>query len=155
MAQNINILCPISPDRINENVARVAAFYTIALSVIGLATGSYLLFFALGIDFALRSFTPGDSSPIRRISKLTAQLLSLGQKPTDAAPKKFAAGVGLAFSFAIAILFALQLPTTALILGAVLLFCAALEGFVGFCVGCMVYSALVVPFLKKSTTQRP
>jgi Domain of unknown function (DUF4395) len=77
MAQNINITCPVSPDRINEYVARVAAFYVIALSIVGLITSSWLLFLVLAIDFALRSFTSGDSSPIRRVSKATAQAKSL------------------------------------------------------------------------------
>ncbi len=149
MAQNIQVICPVSPDRINEYAARVAAFYVIALSIFGLAIGSWLLFLALSIDFALRSFTAGDSSPIRWVSKATVQALGIGNKPTDAAPKKFAAGVGFAFSLAIATLLALQLKTAALAIAAVLLFCAALEGFLGFCVGCIVYSALVVPFLKK------
>jgi Domain of unknown function (DUF4395) len=149
MAQNINITCPVSPDRINEYVARVAAFYVIALSIVGLITSSWLLFLVLAIDFALRSFTSGDSSPIRRVSKATAQALGLGQKPTDAAPKKFAAGVGFAFAATIAVLLALQLPTAALAVAAVLLLCAALEGFLGFCVGCVVYSVLVAPFLNK------
>ena len=150
MAQNINIICPISADRVNENVARVGAFFVILLTLAGLFTGFWPLFFALGADFALRSFTSGELSPIRFAAKWTAkQVLNLGEKPTDAAPKKFAAGVGVAFSLAIGLLLLLQWNTAALVVGGILLTCAALESFLGFCVGCVVYTALVVPFLKK------
>ena len=43
------------------------------------------------------------------------------------------------FSLSIAIAQSLHHPTVALALGSVLSLCAALEAFLGFCVGCKVY----------------
>ncbi|MEZ4926006.1 MAG: DUF4395 domain-containing protein [Saprospiraceae bacterium] len=140
--------CPISPDRVNENVARITAFYVILISLLGFITNSAIVFLLLGIDFAIRSFSSGESSPIRFLAKLSARMLNVPAKLTDAAPKKFAAGVGLVFAFVIGLALYAGFPTAAFIAGAILLVCAGLEGFFGFCVGCVVYAKLIAPFLK-------
>ncbi|MCC7467168.1 MAG: DUF4395 family protein, partial [Saprospiraceae bacterium] len=66
-----------------------------------------------------------------------------------AAPKKFAAGIGMVFAFAIAGSLFLQWTWTAGILSGVLLFCALLESALSYCVGCVVY-ALLQRFLLKA-----
>jgi hypothetical protein len=68
--------------------------------------------------------------------------LKIKNKPTDRAPKRFAAGVGLIFTIGILILALLHLGTATVIVTAVLLIFAFLESFVGFCAGCYIYSIL-------------
>src|ERR1700722_6519262 len=128
MSQRIVVSCPISPDRINENVARTAAFFVISFALPGLYLRNPFIFALLAIDFALRAFTNGNYSLIKFGSKQIVNILEIKQKPADAAPKKFAAGLGVFFSLLIGALLLLGLSLAANITGAVLLFCAVLEG---------------------------
>jgi len=149
MQDTINISCPVSTERINENVTRVAAFYVIIITIIAIWFNSYIIIFLLAADFAFRAFTNGNASVIKFLSKQTAHLLNIPQKPTDAAPKKFAAGVGMAFCTGIGCLLLLNAVTAASLVAGVLLFCALLEGAAGICLGCIVYTLFVLPFTKK------
>lgn len=149
MAEINNITCPVSAERINENVARIAAAYVILTSIAAIVLDNYLLMALLGVDFAIRAFTNGYASPVRFIALQTAALLNVKNKPVDAAPKKFAAGVGVVFCAAIALLQYAGLITAAWVVGLLLLICALLESAFGICVGCIVYTLLVVPFMKK------
>lgn len=150
-----NLACPISSDRLDQNTARVVAFFVIAISVVALYLNSWLLFVLLGADFALRAFGLRRFSPLRWIAKWLTTRLGIPEKLTDAAPKQFAAGVGLFFSLGIAALLALSLVLPAQALAGVLLLCALLEGALGFCVGCLVYSTLVLPFLRNKPEKLP
>lgn len=149
MAEITNITCPVSAERINENVARTAAAYVIILSITGIAADNYLLIALLCVDFAIRAFTKGYASPVRFMALQTVSLLNIKNKPVDAAPKKFAAGVGMVFCAAIAALLYAGLTTAAWVMGGILLICALLESAAGICVGCIVYTLLVLPFIKQ------
>jgi len=143
-----NISCPVSAERINENTARTAALIAIVIASTGAWLNSYVLFILLAADFALRSFTNGNASPVRFLAKQIVQLLHIPNKPTDAAPKKFAAGVGFVFCLVIAIFQLAGLTTAAIVTAGVLLLCALLEGAAGICLGCIVYTFAVLPFIK-------
>lgn len=142
--------CPISLEKVNDSVVRLGAFLTICLSILGLYTENSLLFGVLGLDFALRVFSLSRFSPTITIAKLLVPLLNLPKHLVDAAPKKFAAGVGFVFCGLIAVFLSAQWFRTADFLGGILLICASLEAFLGYCVGCQVYSWFVVPFLRKN-----
>ena len=142
MSGSNTVVCPISTERINENVVRLVALLVITVTLLGLLTGSWLVFLLLAVDFGLRAFSSGFYSPLRQIAQWIAQKSSLGVKLTDAAPKKFAAGIGLVFGFSIALAFTLNWDAIATGLSGVLVFCAFLESALGFCVGCVVYSLL-------------
>jgi len=146
---NKAIICPVSGEKINENVARIAAFITIVITIIALLFKLPVLLIALGADFALRAFTSGTYSPVKQVSKQFFRLSGLSEKIADAAPKQFAAGIGFVFSIAIAVFQFTHYYILADATAFVLLFCAALEAFVGYCLGCTVYTYAVIPFLKK------
>ena len=140
MAKEIS--CPISPERINENVARIAAGYTILFTILSIVTGWYVINLLLAIDFGIRSFTTGSLSILRFASIKTARLFSIKNKPVDAAPKKFAAGVGMFFCLVIAVSQILHIDLLLYIFSGMLLVCAFLESAFGYCVGCVVYTFL-------------
>ncbi|HAD11962.1 MAG TPA: DUF4395 domain-containing protein [Saprospirales bacterium] len=142
MSGSNNVVCPISTKRINENVVRLVALLVIAVAVLGWLTGSRLVFLLLAFDFGLRAFSSGYYSPLRLAAQWIAQKSSLSVKLTDAAPKKFAAGIGLVFGFSIALALTLHWDAIAAVLSGVLVFCAFLESALSFCVGCVVYSLL-------------
>ncbi len=148
MTEKISFSCPVSPNKINENVARTAAFFVISFTILGLYLHNPFVFGLLALDFALRAFTNGNYSLIKLGSKQIVTILDIKQKPADAAPKKFAAGLGVFFSLLIGVLLLLDLQFSANITGGVLLFCALLEGGFGICLGCIVYTLLVLPLGK-------
>jgi len=149
MQDTINISCPVSAERINENAARAAAFFTIVIAAAGMLLNSYIIIILLASDFALRAFTQGKASPVKLLAKQVVQLLKIKEKSVDAAPKKFAAGVGMVFCLGIAAFQLAGLYIAANITGGVLLFCALLEGGAGICLGCIAYTLLIVPFNKQ------
>lgn len=148
MKSIFEISCPVSSYRINENVVRTAAFFVIILTGLSLYLNNSLLSLLLGFDFALRAFTTGEFSPVKLISKKTTKWLFTKVKLTDAAPKKFAAGIGMTFCLLITIFQILHFTTLASTIGFILIFCALLEGGMGICLGCIVYTYVILPFKK-------
>ncbi len=143
------VSCPVSAVKVNENIARVVAFFTILVVITGAYFKLPILIALLAIDFFLRAFTNGKYSPLKYLARRSSDYLGLDEKPTDAAPKKFAAGIGLFFTLAIAALQLFHYDVASYSLAALLLICAGLESFKGFCLGCVIYTFLVLPFLSK------
>lgn len=148
------VICPVSEEKINEKVARIIAFFTILIVIAGVCFKSPVVIAALAIDFYLRTFTSGKYSPLRYISKRFSNYIGLSPKMVDAAPKKFAASIGLLFTISIAGLLSFSHDRSADILAAVLLICAGLESFKSICLGCIVYTYIVLPFLSKEDAEQ-
>ena len=149
MESNNYISCPVSVNRVDESVVRTVSIFVFTITLIILYTGNYFISGFLAIDFAIRAFTNGNASPLKIISKKIAEIFKFKKKPIDAAPKKFAAGLGLLFSTLIALFQILHLTTFAQLTGGILIFCALLEGLAGICLGCIVYSILILPLRNK------
>lgn len=137
-----DIQCPVDFVVINENKARLTAFFVLILGIIFLVTGFWIIIAFLIIDFFLRANNWGKYSLLAILGDALIKQLKIKNKPTDRAPKRFAAGVGLIFTIGILILALLNLTTATIITTAVLLIFAFLESVVGFCAGCYVYSIL-------------
>jgi hypothetical protein len=148
------VTCPISEEKINENVARIMAFFTILIVLAGVYFKSSIVLAALAIDFYLRTFTSGKYSPLKYISKRFSNYLGVSPKMVDTAPKKFAAGIGFLFTLSISGLLLFNHYMAANSLAAVLIICAGLESFKGFCVGCIIYTYIVFPFLSKEDPEQ-
>lgn len=131
--------CPISRDKVDERVARLNGVVSLMFVLGGL---SYpFLWLMLAIDFLVRSISPRTSL----ISTFNRQLVKLCKdKPVliDAAPKKFAAMMGLAMSL---LLFLFSYLGISLALNVVLIFfviAIMLEALFKYCIGCQIYSVL-------------
>lgn len=144
-----DLTCPISTERVDENTTRVVAAIVVIIGVITLYTQNPAPALLLALDFSIRAFTKKPYSLLRLIARNIAAVLHLKEKPIDAAPKKFAAGVGFVFSIVIAIALLTGFVKTAFIAGSILLVCAVLESAFAYCVGCVVYTYLVLPILNK------
>ena len=143
------LVCPVSEERVDENAARVAAGITVLWVTIAVYFNAFWLMGVLAADFAIRAFTVGNWSPVRWLARRVVALVGLRARPTQAAPKKFAALLGTVFCTLIALGIALQLTYLTGALVAALLVCALLEGLAGFCVGCYVYTYAILPFKKQ------
>lgn len=143
------LVCPISDERTSEQVTRLNAFFVVLLTAAGLIFNSPLFFVFLMTDFFIRAFTKARYSPVSYFSSNMADSLSLGRKPIDKAPKIFAARIGFFMTFAICAFLLSGLQTAAFIAGIVLVFFATLEFSLSICMGCILYTYLVLPFYKK------
>ena len=146
------VACPISYERVDHNASRVTCLFTIvALALIsGMAAVApkfsglaLLLAGALALDYALRTWTKW-SSPMQRIARALARAMGIAEKPSDAAPKRFACRVGFFFALAIVVLLPLA-PAVAAVTALALLSFNVLDGVFDFCVGCWMYTTLLLP----------
>lgn len=142
------IVCPISNERIDEHVTRINSLLGVILVVSGFVFNSVFFFVFLMADFYIRAFTKAKFSPISYISHSMVNALNLNKKSIDKAPKIFAARIGFLMSLAISVLFLLQLNTAAYVVGGILLFFATLEFALAICMGCIMYTYLILPFYK-------
>ena len=144
-----NLVCPISDQRVNEQVTRINALITIGTILLAYSLNSVFLFVFLMADFFIRAFTEIKFSPINYISCYLSNTLNLPIKLIDKAPKIFAARLGFLMSSVIAGLFIFSFKIASIVVASILIFFAGLEFVFAICVGCMIYTYLVLPFYKK------
>ena len=133
------------PNPVNEITARLVAGMVVALSLAAIATGHPVIVAFLVYGFLARVAT-GPTLSIMGLLATRVIVPVLGYPPrmVPGPPKRFAQMVGLALSSVALILLIVQESVTGarIVLGVVALF-AALEAFVGFCAGCVVFSYLM------------
>ncbi len=144
----MELSCPVSAERVNENVVRIIAFIVALMAITCMVFANYWAIVFLTFDFALRAFTTGKLSPLKIIAIKISEGLSLSPKMKDLAPKKFAATLGFVFCLLITATFLFDFYTLALILTSIMTVFALLESLFAICVGCYIYSFLQV-FTKK------
>jgi hypothetical protein len=144
----MELSCPISAERVNENVVRIIAFIVAVIAIACITFSNYWAIVFLLFDFALRAFTLGKFSLLKFIALKISNALSISPKMKDLAPKKFAATLGFGFCLLITATFLFNFYTLALILTSIMIVFALLESLFAVCVGCYIYSFLQV-FAKK------
>ena len=93
--------CPVDFISVNENKIRLVAFFVFVLAIVFLITNLWLIMAFLIVDFFLRAYNFGKYSLLGILSDAVVKQLKIKNKPTDRAPKRFAAGVGLIFTIGI------------------------------------------------------
>ena len=136
------------PNPVNEVSARLVAGGVVLMAVLTLALQQPLLLFPLAYGFWARVLTGPKLSPLGQLATrvLTPALSQRGVGPkfVPGPPKRFAQGIGAAFTTAAVVLhFAFGLTGAAYVLIGVLTVFASLEAFVGFCIGCTVFGWLM------------
>lgn len=144
-----NLVCPISDERVNEQVTRFNAMFAIAIIVLGFVTNSVFPFLFLMSDFFIRAYTTMKYSPVSYMSFSLNNALGLPVRMIDKAPKIFAARLGFLMSAVIALLFLFGFQLASVIVAGVLIFFAGLEFLFAICVGCTIYTYLILPFYKE------
>lgn len=133
-------VCPIDGNKVNEPTVRTIAGLVVAISLVGLATKSFIPFAFLLYDFFVRGFLNREGSLLRWLAIKVVDTFDFPPKLIDSAPKRFAAKVGFIFSLTLAVLALLQLYTAFYVVGAILVACAILESVFAYCVGCEFYA---------------
>lgn len=144
-----NLVCPISEQRVNEQVTRLNAMFAIGIVILAFVMNSVALFVFMMADFFIRAYTDLKFSPISFVSHSLSNALNLPVKMIDKAPKVFAARLGFLMTTVISALFVLNLSLASIIISGFLIFFASLEFVFAICVGCMIYTYAVLPFYKK------
>ena len=141
--------CPVTSERTGQTATRFSAFIVFTILTLLLVTQSPWIILLIAADFALRGFGYARISPIARTSTALVSGFNINETMIDAGPKRFAARLGLVFSLVISVLLFTgsatglgACSTTACGLTAMLALFAGLEAFLGFCVGCRVYSLI-------------
>ena len=146
MSQQNSISCPVDFVTINENKVRLVAVQVFITSIVILLQPHWIFISVLVFDFFFRTIKLNKFSPFAAIAAGVIKVFSIGFKPVDQGPKRFAAGIGLAFSSAMLGSFFIGSATITLILAATLTVFSFLEGFLSFCAGCYMYTFLMSTF---------
>ena len=133
-------VCPISKDKIDGNVPRMNGLIT--LIIIALGAYNNIFWILLAIDFSLRSFTM-KYSPVANFSKTVLNSLNIKPKPIEAAPKKFAAKIGLMMSIALVVISLMGYYQFSVYFSIFFAIPVFLETFLSYCLGCQIYSILL------------
>ena len=136
----MEISCPISAERVNENVVRIIAFMVAVIAMFCLIFSNYWAMVFLLLDFAARAFSSGNLSLLKLVSVQIAKTLALKPKMKDLASKKFAATLGFGFSLLITAMFLFNFSIAAMAFTSIMIVFALLESLFAVCVGCYVYS---------------
>jgi hypothetical protein len=143
------LICPVSPDRLDENRVRVTALGVVFIMGSFFITGIWLFPALLVIDFFIRALTRLPYSLLSWIANVIIKLM--GPRPVliDKAPKIFAARIGFILTLLTTTGALLNWFLLAYIAGSVLVLFAFLECGLNFCMGCWVYTYLVYPLVRK------
>jgi len=133
------------PNPVNEVSARLVAAGVVAMAAITIAFDVRWLTVVLAYGFVARVLTGPTLSPLGQlVTRVVTPRLRIRPKLVPGAPKRFAQGIGAAFTVTAAVLtFGLDRFDLAQLVLGVLLVPASLEAFVGFCVGCWLFSLLM------------
>ncbi len=131
------------PNPVNEKAARVVAAVVLAEVLATLITSWYWLLIPLAYGFWARVTTGPTLSPLGwSAQNLIAPRLG-ARRPVPGPPKRFAQGIGAAFSTAALVLaFAVSHEAADGVL-VVLAVAAGLESIFAYCVGCKVFALLI------------
>ena len=143
------LICPISTQRISRHVVRLTGLMMASMIALYLLTGNITFILAIVIDYFIRAFTKLPYSPFSWVAMQIVRQAGWPPKQIDKAPKIFAARVGWLFAVATAVLYFIY-PPASIIVGTTLMAFALLESVLDFCVGCIVYTYIVLPLVGKS-----
>ena len=131
------------PNPVNEKAARTVATGVVAMGLLFAITGWGWVLIPLTYGFWARVLTGPKLSPLGQLAtRVVAPALG---DPTmvPGPPKRFAQGVGVAFTTAASILFLTVGSTPARIVIGLLVVAASLEAFVGLCLGCQAFGVMM------------
>ena len=132
------------PNPVDEVSARLVAAGVVLMTVAELVTHNRLLLAVLAYGFVARVLTGPTLSPLGRfVTQVLRPRLAIEPRLVPGPPKRFAQGVGAAFTVTSLVLALAGAWTAAIVLLAVLIVFATLESALGLCTGCVVFGWLM------------
>jgi hypothetical protein len=139
-----NLICPISAESIDKRAARTGAVLTATVLVAFAITGAWPLIGFVVADYVVRLFTPY-RSPLALAGRSVMKAARVAPKPMNKGPKIFAWRMGFMMAVASLVLFPFA-PTASAITALGLAAFNVLDGVFNLCVGCVIYTYLVLPY---------
>ena len=133
------------PNPINASVARGVAAGVVIMAVAIIVLNWHWLMIPLAYGFIARVAAGPRLSPLSQFMvKFAVPVFKLPYTPVAGPPKRFAAGIGVAFSLtAIALHFGFGLTGASYVVLGGLTFAAGLEAVFNFCLGCKIFGILM------------
>jgi hypothetical protein len=133
------------PDPVNEVSARLVAGGVVLMSLATIAFDLPWMTAVIAYGFIARALTGPTMSPLGQlVTRVITPRLPVASRPVPGPPKRFAQGIGIAFSLTAAVL-ALGFGDTqaAYIVLALLVVAATLESVFALCLGCKAFAVLM------------
>ena len=132
------------PDPVDEVSARLVASGVVAMSVTAIAFDQRWLTGVLAYGFLARVLTGPKLSPLGRlVTQVIRPRLSVEPRLVPGPPKRFAQGIGTAFSATALVLTVLGSWGAAEVVLGALAVAASLEAVLGLCLGCKAFLLLM------------
>lgn len=132
------------PNPVNETSARIVAAGVVAMGVLFAATGWGWVLVPLTYGFIARVTTGPLLSPLGRLAtQVITPRLKFEHTFCPGPPKRFAQGIGAAFTITASVLYIAGAEGASRVVIAMLVGAAGLEAFVGFCLGCWMFGKLM------------
>lgn len=132
------------PNPVNDVAARTVATGVVGMALAVAVLGWGWVLVPLTYGFVARVLTGPTLSPLGRLAtKVVAPQLPRHRKLVPGPPKRFAQGIGVAFSVAASLLWLAGESGAARIVVAMLAGAAFLEAAFGFCLGCTIFGWLM------------
>ena len=132
------------PNPVNEVSARLVAGGVVLMGIATIAFDLKWLTIVLAYGFLARVLTGPTLSPLGQVvTRVVTPRLPLDPKPVAGPPKRFAQGIGAAFTVSALVLTYTGHWTGARIVLALLVVAATLESVVGYCLGCKAFAILM------------
>jgi hypothetical protein len=131
------------PDPVNETSARLVAGGVVLQAAVFLLFREGWLLVPLVYGFLARVLAGPTFSPLGQlVTRVITPRVRTEHRFVPGPPKRFAQGIGLAFTAGAAVAWALGAPAVGIALIAALLVAASLEAFLAVCLGCIAYRFL-------------
>ena len=132
------------PNPVNDVSARLVAGGVVIMSVLTIALDLKWATIVIAYGFVARVLTGPTLSPLGVVvTKGITPRLGIAERPVAGPPKRFAQGIGVAFSISALILTALGYWGAAQVVLGLLAVAAFLESALGLCLGCKVFALLI------------
>jgi len=131
-------------DPVNEVSARLVAAGVVVMCVLTLALNLEWATVVIAYGFVARVLTGPTLSPLGQlVTRFVTPRLRVPERPVPGPPKRFAQGMGVAFSVTALVLTGLGYWTAAEVMLGLLAGAAFLESALGLCLGCNVFAILM------------
>jgi hypothetical protein len=132
------------PNPVNEVSARLVAGGVVVMSVLTISLNLKWATAVIAYGFVARVLTGPSLSPLGQfVTRVVTPRLNIAERPVAGPPKRFAQGMGVAFSVTALILTILGFWGAAQIVLGFLVVAAFLESALGICLGCKTFAILM------------
>jgi len=132
------------PNPVNEVSARLVAAGVVVMCVLTIAFDLKWATVVIAYGFVARVLTGPTLSPLGQlVTRVITPRLRIPERPVAGPPKRFAQGIGVAFSVTALLLTGLGYWTAAEVMLGLLATAALLESALGLCLGCKTFGVLM------------